>query len=329
MLVLAGDIGGTKTRLGLFEADGGRLTPGAERTYSSAAYATFDELVAGFVAETGARCDGAGLGIAGPVAGRRVHTTNLPWLIDADDLERRLAIPSVRLLNDLEATAWGLDELAPEDLAVLQEGDRTAQGNRAVIAAGTGLGEAGLFWEGGRFRPFATEGGHASFSPADALELDFLRFLSERHGHVSWERVLSGPGLVNVFQFMLVHGGETVPEWLGVALSERDAAAVIVEAARRQGHPACVAAVELFVRLYGSEAGNLALHHLATGGVFVAGGIAPKILDFLSAPSFRTAFSAKGRLQGLLERIRVTVVLNERTALLGAARAATSEAAAS
>jgi len=328
MLVLAGDIGGTKTRLGLFEVASGQLAPGTEKTYASAAYATFDELAAGFVAETGARCERAAFGIAGPIEGRRVHTTNLPWLIDADALEQRLGIGRVRLLNDLEATAWGLGDLGADDLTVLQEGRKDAAGNRAVIAAGTGLGEAGLLWDGGTYRPFATEGGHGSFAPSGEDEVGLLRFLALRFGHVSWERVLSGPGLVNVFEFVLARRGETKPEWLETAMRERDAAAVVVETARARRHPVCVEAVELFVGLYGSEAGNLALHHMATGGIFVAGGIAPKILDFLTAsPAFRTAFAAKGRLRELLEAIPIRVVLNDRAPLLGAARAALADGA--
>jgi glucokinase len=322
MLVLAGDVGGTKTRLAQYEASEDELRPVAGHEFPSADYASLADIVREFLDIAGAHPDRACFGIAGPVRERHARTTNLPWTIDADALQRDAGIPRVRLLNDLEATAWGIDELAPETLLTLQEGRAAAGGNRAVIAAGTGLGEAGMTWDGTRYRPFATEGGHAGFSPGTDLEDALLRYLRERHGHVSWERVLSGPGLVNLFDFLLEDHGVERPAALARAMQAGDAAAEIVGAGRERGCEVCTHAVELFVRLYGREAGDLALKIMATGGLYVGGGIAPKIVPELRAGGFLAAFADKGRMRPLLEAMPVRVVLDDRAALLGAARGA-------
>jgi glucokinase len=321
-LVLAGDIGGTKTRLALYEAREEQLRAAADHEYPSADYGSLVDIARDFIGAAGAHPERACFGIAGPVRGRVARTTNLPWTIDADALEREAGIPRVLLFNDLEATAWGIGELAPDALLTLQEGREAARGNRAVIAAGTGLGEAGMTWDGTRYRPFATEGGHTGFSPGSDLEDALLRYLRRRHGHVSWERVLSGPGLVNIFDLLLEDHGVEQPAALARAMKAGDPAAEIVRSARQQGCEVCTHAVELFVRLYGSEAGDLALKIMSTGGLYVGGGIAPKILPELRSAGFLAAFADKGRMRSLLEAMPVRVILDDRAALLGAGRGA-------
>jgi len=322
-VILAGDIGGTSSRLALFEADGGRLRRAAEDTLPSQNYPDIAPIIKTFLGRPGRVARIACLGVPGPVRDGRCRTTNLPWLVDAAVLSRDLGFP-VLLLNDLEAAAHGLDELAPQDCAVLNEGASAAVGNRAIIAAGTGLGEAGLFWDGAAHRPFGTEGGHATFAPATPEQAELLRFLARDSGHVSWERVLSGPGLVNIYDFLrdAGHGGETGP--VAERLQRDDPPAVITGAALNGESPLCVRAVELFAALYGAEAGNLALKIMATGGVWLGGGIAPRILPFLKAPAFLEAFVSKGRMRPLLEAMPVRVILRNDVALLGAARRAAS-----
>jgi glucokinase len=246
--------------------------------------------------------------------------TNLPWVVDADELENCSDIPTVVLLNDLEATGWGVAALDESQITVLNPGRPDATGNGAVIAAGTGLGEGGISWNGGEARPFACEGGHASFSPTDELGDRLLSFLRHIHGHVSWERVLSGPGLAALYRFMVSEAGETDPEWFIDADRAGDPVPAVSEAALEGRCEISVRTLELFARLYGEEAGNLALKVMATGGVWVGGGIAPKILPFLEDGAFMAGFLSKGRMRPLLETMPVKVILDDRTALLGAAR---------
>jgi glucokinase len=320
MRVLAGDIGGTKTLLGIFEVEGGERRVVEERSYPSRDHEGLAEIVVDFAGSDGGDCRAACFGIAGPVAGRRVQVTNLPWAVDADDLERRSGIPRVALLNDLEATAWGVALLDDSQFTVLNEGRPDAAGNGAVIAAGTGLGEAGIFWDGDEARPFACEGGHASFSPSDELGDRLLQYLRRIHDHVSWERVLSGPGLASLFRVLLEEVGGADPEWFAEAERSGDPAAAISNAALEASSKLSVRTLELFARLYGEETGDLALKMMATGGVWVGGGIAPKILTYLQGGAFMDGFLAKGRMRGLMASMPVKVVLEERVALLGAAR---------
>jgi glucokinase len=319
MQVLAGDIGGTKTLLGIFEVEDNGCRVVREHSYPSRDYAGLEDIVIDFIGSDGG-CGAACFGIAGPVTGRRVQVTNLPWVVDADELERRSGISNVALLNDLEATAWGVTAIDAGQFVVLSEGRPDAIGNGAVIAAGTGLGEAGIFWDGVKGRPFACEGGHASFSPTDERGDRLLQYLRRIHGSVSWERVLSGPGLANLFRFMAEEMGEKVPEWFVDADGAGDPAAAISEAALEGRSKLSVRTLELFARLYGEEAGNLALKVMATGGIWVGGGIAPKILPFLESGAFMDAFLAKGRMRPLMESMPVRIVLEDRVALLGAAR---------
>lgn len=322
MKVLAGDIGGTKTRLGFFEVDGAEFGIVEERSYPSRDYPGLGEIVADFVGPGGQDCRAACFGIAGPVTGRRMRTTNLPWVVDAEELETRLGIEQVVLLNDLEATGWGVGALTEDRFAVLNPGRSDAVGNGAVIAAGTGLGEGGIYWNGRDGRPFACEGGHASFSPTDELGDRLLRFLRRDHDHVSWERVLSGPGLADLFRFMVSEAGESEPGWFLEARQTGDPVPTISEMARERRCNISVRTLELFARLYGEEAGNLALKVMATGGVWLAGGIAPRIRGFLEDGAFMQGFLAKGRMRTLLESMPVRIVLDDRTALHGAARRA-------
>jgi len=324
--VLAGDIGGTKTRLAIFTVTGLQLECQAEDTYRSREHASLSELIADFIASRDHRLDAACFGIAGPVRGTLADVTNLPWRIDATEIGQRFKLRRVALLNDLEANAWGIRTLDAGDFQVLNGGKEDVTGNAAVIAAGTGLGEAGLYHDGNRLQPFATEGGHTDFSPGNELEMELLRFLMQRHAHVSWERVLSGQGLVNLHDFLHHHRGSELPDWLREEMRNGDPAATISRAAQTDRDAVCSEALELFVHLYGVEAGNLALKTMATGGVYIGGGIAPKILDQLKDGKFLEAFCAKGRMRPLLEEIPVRVILNERTALYGPAVFAATEA---
>src|SRR5437867_487207 len=324
-MILAGDIGATKTRLAVFDGSAGRTDPIAERTYASHDYPGLEVIASEFVRATNASIRSACFGVAGPVKHGRSSTTNLAWIVDSRDLARDLRLPSVALLNDLEASAHGLPWLRPDEIIVLQDGAPEAAGHAALIAAGTGLGEAGLYWDGRSHHPFATEGGHSSFAPSDEVEMDLLRHLLQRFERVSWERVLSGPGLVNIYSFLRDSGRGEEPSWLADEISAGEPAAVISAAALSGRSALCSEALDLFVALYGAESGNLALKVMATGGVFIGGGIAPKILARLRGPGFVRAFVAKGRMRPLLEAMPVRVILNDRLALLGAARYAASE----
>lgn len=316
--VLSGDIGGTKTRLAVIILDGTRLRTEREQSYASRDYAVFEDLLGDFLQGSDVPSRAA-FGIAGPVQGRVAQTTNLPWRIDADALQKIFGLGSCGLLNDLEATAGGLPALGAGDFLILNAGAPDAGGNEAVIAAGTGLGEAGLFWDGQRHHPFATEGGHASFSPSDDREVALLRHLQQRHMHVSWERIVSGPGLVSLHEFLCLYRRAPLPGWLQHEMQQGDAAAAIANAALGERDELCAEALDWFVRLYGAEAGNLALKVMSRGGLYLGGGIAPKILPRLQNGAFLDAFCNKGRMRPLLEAMPVKVILNDRAALYGPA----------
>jgi glucokinase len=316
---IAGDIGGTKTRIAVIEVNGTRVRIVRETVYSSRSFATFEILLEDFFSSGTTFSGYAAFGIAGPVQGRVAQTTNLPWRIDADALQQKFGFAYCALLNDLEATAYGIPALCADDLLVLQSGVPDSRGNAAVIAAGTGLGEAGLFWDGQQHQPFATEGGHASFSPDDELEIAFLRYLQQQHRHVSWERVVSGMGLVSLHEFLCLHRGAAPQPWLAEEIRNGNAAAAISAAALSGRDEICIETLVLFVRLYGAEAGNLALKVMSRGGLYLGGGIAPKILPLLQNGAFLDAFLNKGRMRPLLEAMPVKVILNDRAALFGPA----------
>ena len=319
MKVLGGDIGGTKTRLALFEPRGSRLVLIRENYYPSKQFDSLSAIIETFLASDSHTFERACFGIAGPVRNGICETTNFPWKINARDLSVKLGGKAVSLLNDLEANACGIAELTAGDFAVIQAGNSQAEGNAAVISAGTGLGEAGLYWDGARHRPFASEGGHCDFSPVQEIDLALLQYLSKRHGHVSWERVLSGIGLVNIHAFLCEYRKLPAPAWFEEeAKRTGDRGRVVTEGALSGKCPVCVEAIDLLVRFYGAKAGNLALTLMATGGIYLGGGIAPRIFSKLQSPVFLKAFLEKGRMQKILERIPVKVILNDRTALLGA-----------
>ena len=321
-MILAGDVGGTKTALALFDEACGGLRPLRDATFPSKDHASLEEIVATFLAAGEAVPPRAAcFGVAGAVIEGKSQATNLPWHLDEGLLARASGAPHAKLLNDLEATAYGMLRLRPDELAPLNpKAAAPRKGNVAVIAAGTGLGEAMLYWDGHRYHPISSEGGHGDFGPRTDPEIDLLRYLRQRHGHVSYERVLSGPGLHNVYNFLRDSGAHPEPAALaGRLAAAADPSAVISELGLAGEEPLCAAALELFCTLYGAETGNLALKCVAVGGVFVGGGIAPKILPALRQGAFLRGFLDKGRFAALLETIPVQVALNPRAALLGAA----------
>lgn len=313
-MILAGDIGGTKCNLALFEPGPDRPRLITKRRFSCKHCAHLEDIVQEFVRAEAKPITAAGFGVAGPVVDNQVRATNLPWLVDAASLARMLEVPRVALLNDLEAAGHGLPLLEPSELYALNAGTPAPAANQALIAAGTGLGEALLFWDGQRRLVRATEGGHTDFAPRTDEELELLRFLKHRYQRVSWEHILAGSGFRPLHEFFDPRArhpsfddpaADPAPEISGNALAG--------------SCPACVKTLDLWVGLYGAEAGNLALKSLARGGVYVAGGIAVKILPKLKDGRFFEAFCAKSKFESLLAQIPIHVVLNEDLPLLGAA----------
>jgi glucokinase len=324
-MILAGDIGGTKTNIALFDENGGGArAPLGQKSFPSGAYDSLDAIVAEFVAERKPdRITRACFGIAGPVVGNRVETPNLAWDIEGDRLARSIGVESVALINDLEATAYGVEVLHDEQIFTLNEGADGGDGHRGLIAAGTGLGMAGIFWDGARYHPIASEGGHIDFAPRSEIEDSLLDYMRRKiGGRVSYERVLSGMGLVNVYQFLRDEGHGEEPPWLAAQMTPGNEAAAISNAARSGESELAAKALDLMVQIYGSMAGNLALLLKATGGLYVGGGIAPKILDKLRDGSFMRAYGDKGRMSELALSMPVRVILDDKTALYGAARRA-------
>jgi glucokinase len=321
-MILAGDIGGTNARLAYFQPQNGHLRLVSERVFPSREHSELGEIVSQFVDDSGTRPDAACFGIAGPVRNGRVETSNLPWVIEQSRLAKQIHLPSTLLINDLEASAWGIGALSDGDMVPLNRVPSTAVGNQGVIAPGTGLGEAGLFWDGTRHHVFACEGGHTDFGPQGDLQIELLKFLTSRFGHVSYERILSGPGLVNVYEFLRDSGcGKESPS-LAAAMQTRDPAAAISKAALDGVDGLAEKALDLWISVYGAEAANLALKVMATGGLFLAGGITPKILGKLTGPLFMKSFLDKGRMRPLVESVPVHIVTNDKAGLLGAARCA-------
>jgi glucokinase len=329
-MILAGDVGGTKTVLSLYESGVGSLEKVVEATYPSKPWASLQEIIQEFLrTHQGAGVQTACFGVPGAIINGECTTTNLPWVIRETDLKATFGFRQVRLLNDLQAAAFGMLHLPDSDLILLNPGrslDRRR--NLGVIAAGTGLGEALLVWDGERHIPMASEGGHTSFAPTDELEVELLAFLSHKHAgkgegdrfaHVSWERVLSGPGLASVYEFLLSRGGQEGDEVIRRKAAGEDLGAVVGLLAVSGKDPVCLEAARLFCKLYGAEAGNLALKGLCTGGMFIGGGVAPKLLPVLRESGFLAAFCAKGRFAPLLAGIPVVVAKNDRAPLIGAA----------
>jgi glucokinase len=318
-MILAGDIGGTKTNLARFEWRDGRLERLDMATFVSRDFPGLEPVVAEFLGGDRTPVAAACFGIAGPVVDGRCETTNLPWVVDAREVQRHLGIDRVWLLNDLEATGYGIPALEPHELYTLQEG-HAGTGNAGLIAAGTGLGECLLFWNGALHTPSPSEGGHSDFAPRNAWEVDLWRFLAHRYGHVSYERILSGPGFKELYDF-LVSTGRTPSTAVRQAVAEApNPTPIISEAGLNHTDDVCVELLDRFVEIYGAEAGNIALKALTIAGLYIGGGIAPRILPRLKEGGFLRAFLDKGRFRGLMERIPVRVILNPETALLGAAR---------
>ena len=321
-MILAGDIGGTNARLAAFETEGNRLQCVVEKVYPSKEHSGLPEIVADFVRTEGIPAQSACFGVAGPVRGGRSKISNLPWTIDSRELAEQLRLRSVGLINDLEAFAYGIDALESKDFVTISDGASDADGNMAVVSAGSGLGEAGLYWDGFRHHPFACEGGHTEFAPKNDLEIDLLEHLMKKYGHqhVSYERILSGPGVANIYEFLRDTGKEEEPAWLKDQLrAATDVPAVISELALSKKAPICERTLLIFVSVFGSEAGNCALKFMATGGIFVAG-IAGKIVPLFQEPAFLESFFDKGRMRSLLETVPVRIVLNDDSGLIGAAR---------
>jgi len=327
-MILAGDIGGTNARLAVFDVLDGHFTLISASVFPSREYTSLDEIVSKFVRSANVHPHAACFGVAGPVRNGRVEASNLPWIIESKRLAEELDLKKTLLINDLEANAWGIAFLDAADLVSLNQVKGTPVGNQAVISAGTGLGEAGMYWDGTKHHVFACEGGHADFAPRNELETELLRYLRVRFGHVSYERIVSGPGLVNVFNFLRDTGRGVEPKWLADEMLHSDPAAAISRAAIDGRCGLSEQAIDLFVSIYGAEAGNLALKIMATGGIYLGGGIAPKILPKLAGPLFMEGFLSKGRMQHLLEAIPVKVITNDKVALLGAARFAVVRTAA-
>jgi glucokinase len=322
-MILTGDIGGTNTRIALVDEDSDGLEVKVEEVYPSADHAGLVEILRDFRRAHAARLDCAGFGIAGPVKSGRVRATNLPWTVEARELAHELGLSQVALVNDLEAMANGIAALGPDDLVCLNEGAPGAHGNRAVIAAGTGLGTAGLVFDGRDHWAVASEGGHADFAPADDLQDELLWFLRAESRRVEVEHILSGAGLLRIYRFLERTGRGEEPDWLAEELKLGDPAAAISRLAIEGRSKLCEDTLDVFVRIYGAQAGNLGLVFLATGGVYLGGGIAPKILPKLKGKAFLEGFLGRGALQPVVEAMPVNVIVNEACSLFGAARSAT------
>ena len=323
--VLAGDIGGTKTNLGLFVAGKARPRARVIATFASGGAKRLEVIIAQMLKRHPAKIKAVCFGIAGPVINGECRTTNLPWVVSEKKLQRQFGWQQVRLINDLGTTALAVPLLGHREVKALN-GVRVRKGhNIGLVAPGTGLGQALLVYSGNRYRPVASEGGHVSFAPSDKAEIDLWHYLHARFGHISVERVLSGQGLVNIYDWLKSSGKFTESRAIQEAMRTSDPARVISANAMSGDDPLCRAALERFCRIFGSVAGNLALTGMTTGGIFLGGGIPPKILPVLENAHFMTAFNAKGRFEGLMKKIAVRVILNDRAALLGAADYALSQ----
>ncbi|KOR32006.1 hypothetical protein TI05_10025 [Achromatium sp. WMS3] len=325
MLILSGDIGATKARFAFMETIENGIQICKQHnpiTLSSPKFNNLQHLITESITILGKTPDAISLGVAGPVQQQYCEVTNLPWHIDAHALKRALNIPIIYIINDLEAIAYGILALNAGDICTLNQGTPDAQGNLAIIAAGTGLGEAGVCRQNGGFYPFPSEGGHTDFAPSNIKEQELLKFLAKRYGHVSWERVVSGLGIPNILEFLCQYYNNTIlPNSVQECMDQGIGASCIANAATTNICPLCEETMEMFVSMYGREAGNCALKLMATGGVYLAGGIAPKVLPRLQSSTFLTAFFAKGRMQSIMQNIPVYVILNDQIALFGAALA--------
>ncbi len=326
-MILAGDVGGTKVDLALYDFTQGKLQYTRDKVYRAKDYTGLEVIVKEFLDAD--KVTAACFGVPGPVRDGRLRLTNLPWTIDSRELSSNLGIQHVFLINDLEANGYGVAELTPDQVFTLAEGDSSQVGNRALIAAGTGLGEGYLVWNGKTHIPYPSEGGHVDYAPRNEDEIDLLRFLKQKYnGRVSFERVVAGMGLTSIYEFLRdVRGMEETPELAAKLAEAGDPNSVITEMALSARSEICEKAMDMFVSAYGAEAGNLALKVLSVGGLYVGGGIAPRILEKLKDGTFMKAFTDKGRLSQLLINMPVRIILESRAALMGAAAYAEARAA--
>jgi len=320
-MILAGDIGATRTRLAAFETEGSRLQCVVEKIYMSQDHSGLPEILTQFIRSEGIPVHSACFGVAGPVRSGRSKISNLPWIIDSRELAKQLKLNSVGLINDLEAYAYGIDALESKDFITLSEGSEDAEGNRAVISARTGLGVAGLFWDGFRHHPFPCEGGHADFAPRNDLQMELLAYLQKKYGRVSCERILSGPGIRNIYDFLRDAHKADEPAWLHEQLGAApDTPAGISQLAMEGKAAICDQTLSIFVSVFGAETGNCALHFMSTGGIFIGGSIAAKIVPKMKDPAFMQSFLDKGRMEEVLKDMPVKIILNDDCGLIGAAR---------
>jgi glucokinase len=320
-VILAGDIGGTRTRLAAFQTEGNRLDCVVQKTYASQERSGLREVLVEFIRSEGIPVHSACFGVAGPVRGGQSKISNLPWTIDCGELARQLKLSSVGLLNDLEAFAYGIDALESKDFVTLHEGAEDAEGNRAVISAKTGLGVAGLYWDGFRHHPFACEGGHSDFAPKNDLQVELFNYIQKKYGHVSCERILSGPGIRNIYDFL--RDNQKAEESASIRdqiSTSHDPSAQIAQLALQRKSAICEQTMALFVSVFGAEAGNCALRYMTTGGIYIGGIIAAKNLEKMKHPAFLQAFFDKGRMGALLKDMPVKVIVNDDCGLIGSAR---------
>jgi len=316
--ILAGDVGGTKTNLALYEYKDGQLFLIKQETYRTKEYSSLLDIITDFEVEEIAKIDSICFGVAGPITKGKVHGTNFPWDIDTEELIQALQLESIFLINDMQANAYGLAAICEKDLDVLKYGSKI-EGNAVIISPGTGLGEAGLYWDGSAYHPFATEGGHCDFSPRNDFDLEIWKYFQQKYGHVSWERLLSGQGIRDTYQLIRNVSGEKETEAFKAKMEKEDPAAVITKTALEGIDPVCGETLDLFVRFLAIETSQLALKFKATGGIFIGGGIMPKIIKGMNREVFTDNFMQSGRMNSLLQMVPVNVILNDNTALLGAA----------
>jgi glucokinase len=328
-MILAGDVGGTKVHLALYNFEHGQLVHVRDERFPAHDFGGLQEIVQRFLSESASpEIDAACFGVPGPVRGGRLRLTNLPWVLDARELSAGLNITHLFLINDLEANGYGIPELTPEQILTLNPGDPAAVGNRGLVSAGTGLGEGVLVWNGKSHVPMASEGGHSDFAARNPLEVELLMWLMRKlNGRVSYERVISGPGLTNIYTFLRDEKKMEEAAWIKDRMQHEDPNAVIGDAGEAGKSELCSKALEMFAAAYGAEAGNMVLTVLATGGMYLGGGIAPKILKTMKSGVFMQAFADKGRLSELLIHTPVHVILESRAALMGAAAYAEARAA--
>ncbi len=315
--VIAADVGGTKTHLALFEMKDHELTLIRDANYASQKYPSFGTIVKDFQ-KGNHTTNRLSIGFAGPVLKNSAQATNLSWMINTQHLSDELNIAQVHLLNDLEASAYGLAAIGENDLITLEKGNSERKGNAAIISPGTGLGEAGLFWDGKQFHPFATEGGHTDFGAREEIDVALFKYLRKKYGHVSWERVASGMGIFEIYNFLLQYRKTSELPWMKEKIAEVSPAAAVSFGAKN-GCGISEETFRLFWRYLAEEAANLALTLKATGGLYIGGGIAPKNLDMFNQKIFMNYFYEAGRLRPMLEEVPVHIIINEKTALMGAA----------